>query len=258
MVSRRRLRAAALLRPAEPLTARHEREHKRPATTVLSQGRRPVPLEHRGTRRRRQDVQHPPRQDARRRTPAESPPFDERGGTRFAAHHNAADLRAIWPTWTAGAMVVASPTDSDGLGTELADVLQDRDVTVGPRSMPLAPARPYPKRVPRRWGGPSSAISRRNLSQHEPQEAWPWKPQGIGHMRWRMMAFMHIRIDAVDLPGLTCPAPLTPKSPRTTTSTSPYNVATVRLNSSTRSRATPRPRRGPWSAPRSPRQPAPR
>ena len=38
--------AGLLRRPAQPMAARHEREHQRPAAPVLPQGHRPVPLEH--------------------------------------------------------------------------------------------------------------------------------------------------------------------------------------------------------------------
>ena len=42
-----------LRRPAQPLAARHEREHQRPAAPVLPQGHRPVPLDRRRDRSRR-------------------------------------------------------------------------------------------------------------------------------------------------------------------------------------------------------------
>ncbi|MEV6162484.1 Pls/PosA family non-ribosomal peptide synthetase [Streptomyces sp. NPDC052052] len=39
-------------------------------------------------------------------------------------------IEEIWPTWAAGATVVAGPTGAGRLGAELADFLQERDVTV--------------------------------------------------------------------------------------------------------------------------------
>ena len=57
--------AGVLLRPAEPLAARHQREHQRAAPAVLPQGHRPRAPQRRRPRRRRRRAQQPPAQDAR-------------------------------------------------------------------------------------------------------------------------------------------------------------------------------------------------
>ena len=57
--------ADLLLRPAQPLAARHEREHQRPAAPVLPQGHRPEPPQPRRPRRRRRRAQQPASQDTR-------------------------------------------------------------------------------------------------------------------------------------------------------------------------------------------------
>ena len=62
-----------LRRPAQPLAARHEREHQRAAAPVLPEGHRPVPLERRRDRSRRRRPQHPTPQDPRLEDPRRSP-----------------------------------------------------------------------------------------------------------------------------------------------------------------------------------------
>ena len=62
-----------LLRPAQPLAARHEREHQRPAAPVLPQGHRPEPPQPRRPRRRRRRAQRPPPQDTRLEDPSRGP-----------------------------------------------------------------------------------------------------------------------------------------------------------------------------------------
>ena len=66
-----------LRRPAQPMAARHEREHQRAAAPVLPQGHRPVPLERRRDRSRRRRAQQPAPQDPRledtRRGPRRTP-----------------------------------------------------------------------------------------------------------------------------------------------------------------------------------------
>jgi hypothetical protein len=57
--------AGVLLRPAEPLAARHQREHQRAAQAVLPQGHRPRAPQPRRPGRRRRRAQQPPTQDAR-------------------------------------------------------------------------------------------------------------------------------------------------------------------------------------------------
>ena len=59
-----------LLRPAQPLAARHQREHQRPAAPVLPQGHRPEPPQPRRPGRRRRRPQRPPPQDARLEDPS--------------------------------------------------------------------------------------------------------------------------------------------------------------------------------------------
>ena len=55
-----RHRARGLLRrPAQPMAARHEREHQRTAAPVLPEGHRPVPMERRRARGRRRRAQQP-------------------------------------------------------------------------------------------------------------------------------------------------------------------------------------------------------
>ena len=65
--------AGLLLRPAQPLAARHQREHQRAAAPVLPQGHRPRPAQPRRPRRRRRRAQHPPTQDARLEDPGRGP-----------------------------------------------------------------------------------------------------------------------------------------------------------------------------------------
>ena len=57
--------ADLLLRPAQPLAARHEREHQRPAAPVLPERHRPVQTQPRRPRRRRRRAQQPTAQDPR-------------------------------------------------------------------------------------------------------------------------------------------------------------------------------------------------
>ncbi|CAM5565169.1 hypothetical protein SCANM63S_00632 [Streptomyces canarius] len=68
-----------LLRPGQPLTARLEREHQRPAAAVLPQGHRPVPPHPRGPGRRRHRTQQPPRQNARPGDPSRASVRTARG-----------------------------------------------------------------------------------------------------------------------------------------------------------------------------------
>ena len=65
--------AGLLLRPAQPLAARHQREHQRPAAPVLPQGHRPVPLQRRRPRRRRRHSQQTAPQDPRLEDPRRGP-----------------------------------------------------------------------------------------------------------------------------------------------------------------------------------------
>ena len=58
-----------LLRPAQPLAARHQREHQRPAAPVLPQGHRPEPPQPRRPGRRRRRSQQSPPQDPRLEDP---------------------------------------------------------------------------------------------------------------------------------------------------------------------------------------------
>src|SRR6266511_745506 len=80
---RRRLRHL-LLRSAQPLAARQQRKHQRPAPPILPQRDRPQPTQRRRARRRRARTQHPPTQDPRlahpRRSP-QRPPAGQRGLT---------------------------------------------------------------------------------------------------------------------------------------------------------------------------------
>jgi hypothetical protein len=62
-----------LLRTAQPVAARHQREHQRPAAPVLPQGHRPLATPARGSRRRRSRAQRPAPQDARLEDPRRSP-----------------------------------------------------------------------------------------------------------------------------------------------------------------------------------------
>ena len=57
--------AGLLLRPAQPVAARDQREHQRAAAPVLPERHRPRPARRRGPRRRRRDAQQPASQDAR-------------------------------------------------------------------------------------------------------------------------------------------------------------------------------------------------
>ena len=57
--------AGLLRRPAQPLAARHQREHQRAAAPVLPQGHRPVPVERRGIQAVAADAQQPAPQDTR-------------------------------------------------------------------------------------------------------------------------------------------------------------------------------------------------
>ena len=63
-----------LRRPAQPLAARHQREHERLAAPVLPEGHRPVALERRGDRSRRRCAQRTATKDSRLE--------DTRGGLR--------------------------------------------------------------------------------------------------------------------------------------------------------------------------------
>jgi hypothetical protein len=67
MAQHARLRRAAPSdrRPAQPVAARHQREHQRPAAPVLPQRHRPGPLEPRRPRRRRRRPQRAATQDTR-------------------------------------------------------------------------------------------------------------------------------------------------------------------------------------------------
>lgn len=59
-----------LLQPGEPLAARIEREHQRPAPPVLPQGHRPLPPHPRRTSRRGRRTEQPPAQNARLGNPS--------------------------------------------------------------------------------------------------------------------------------------------------------------------------------------------
>ena len=61
----RHRRRGLLRRPAQPMAARHEREHQRAAAPVLPQGHRPLAMERRRPRRRRRRAQRPATQDTR-------------------------------------------------------------------------------------------------------------------------------------------------------------------------------------------------
>ena len=65
--------ADLLLRPPQPLAARHEREHQRAAAPVLPQGHRPVVLRARPARPGRRRTQRPPPQTPRLRNPRRRP-----------------------------------------------------------------------------------------------------------------------------------------------------------------------------------------
>ena len=65
--------AGLLRRPAQPLAARHEREHQRPAAPVLPEGHRPIALDGRRARSSRHDAQQPTAQDPRMEDPRRSP-----------------------------------------------------------------------------------------------------------------------------------------------------------------------------------------
>jgi hypothetical protein len=69
--------ADLLLRPSQPMAARHQREHQRAAAPVLPQRHRPEQAQRRRARRRRPGSQHPPPQDPRmedsRRGPRRAP-----------------------------------------------------------------------------------------------------------------------------------------------------------------------------------------
>ena len=62
-----------LLRPAQPLAARHQREHQRAAAPVLPEGHRPSPAHRRRPRRRRRRPQQPAAQDPRLEDARRSP-----------------------------------------------------------------------------------------------------------------------------------------------------------------------------------------
>ncbi|MER5689790.1 Pls/PosA family non-ribosomal peptide synthetase [Streptomyces sp. NPDC002205] len=109
-------------------------------------------------------------------------------------------IEEIWPTWTAGATLVAGPTDSGRLGAELADFLQERDVTALycvptllatiPRELPqirtiVVGGETCPASLVERWSRPG----RRILNTYGPTEAtvtatWqellPGRPVTIG------------------------------------------------------------------------------
>ncbi len=109
-------------------------------------------------------------------------------------------IEEIWPTWAHGATLVAGPTGAGRLGGELADFLDDRQVTVLycvptllatiPRDLPLLRAimvggEACPRELVERWGG----AGRRILNTYGPTETtvtctWgelvPGKPVTIG------------------------------------------------------------------------------
>ena len=70
-----------LLRSAEPVAARHQREHQRAAAPVLPQGHRPRPPQRRRPRRRRRRAQRPAAQDARLAHPGRGPQRAPRAAT---------------------------------------------------------------------------------------------------------------------------------------------------------------------------------
>ncbi|WP_234376789.1 Pls/PosA family non-ribosomal peptide synthetase [Streptomyces sp. TP-A0356] len=109
-------------------------------------------------------------------------------------------IEEIWPTWAAGATLVAGPTGPGRLGDELADFLEQRDVTVLycvptllatiPRELPrirsiVVGGEACPGRLVERWSRPG----RRILNTYGPTEAtvtatWqellPGRPVTIG------------------------------------------------------------------------------
>ena len=76
-----------LRRPAQPLAARHEREHQRAAAPVLPEGHRPLALDRRGDRSRRRRAQQP---DPARPSAGRHPP---KPSTSIYAHSNKPVLR---------------------------------------------------------------------------------------------------------------------------------------------------------------------
>ena len=104
--------AGLLLRPAQPLAARHQREHQRAAAPVLPQGHRPRAPQRRRPRRRRRRAQRPAAQDARladpRRGPRRAP--RRRGLTAASTRHLDSTGRAPGGDARAAIAAPARPT----------------------------------------------------------------------------------------------------------------------------------------------------
>ena len=104
-----------LLRSAQPLAARHQREHQRAAAPVLPQGHRPRPPQRRRPRRRRRRAEHPAPQDPRlenprrgaRRVPRPPPPEPDRAP---AARRRARGYRRSGPPYGRASATTAART----------------------------------------------------------------------------------------------------------------------------------------------------
>ncbi len=99
-----------LLRPAQPLAARHQREHQRPAAPVLPQGHRPQQAQPRRPRRRRRRPQQPTPQDPRLEDPRRGP------RTSSYSRSNKAVLRRPLEPGLAAPVASDGPAPPAGLG----------------------------------------------------------------------------------------------------------------------------------------------
>ena len=129
--------AGLLLRSAEPVAARHQREHQRAAAPVLPEGNRPRPAQRRGPRRRRRDAQQPAPENARLENPG-------RSAGRVPEHDG-----LNWPH-LAGRAGLTSPRS-------ISDERSQRDPPTGPRPG----VHPTRARGYRRSGPPSGEPPRR-------------------------------------------------------------------------------------------------